>query len=840
MKKVNAYRFFKLVILLSLMFSYTANSQNKESERDRLFNNGWKFIRDSIPGAEQPGFDDSKWMKADLPHDYSIMNLPGKEGPDQIGPFSKKSPGNGNSTGQVIGGTGWYRKSFTLDKADEGKTVIINFDGIYMESEVWVNGKKAGIHKNGYTPFWFDITSLLNTEGKANIIAVKVDNAGRNSRWYSGSGIYRNVHLILTQPVHVAEWGVYVTTSVIQQNSARTDIAVTTRNEGENEANATVTINIKDKNGHLSGTSKYSIVLSGKSENITKKQIDVKKPLLWSVENPNLYNAEILIEVNNKLQDSYNQTFGIRSIEVSAEKGFLLNGKSIELKGGCLHQDNGFLGSAAIDRAEIRKIEIMKANSYNAIRCAHNPPSETFLNACDRLGILVIDEFTDMWESHKNPQDYSRFFREWWNKDLTDMMLRDRNHPAIIMWSIGNEIPESSTTAGVQIGKQLVDRVKALDNTRVVTEAISEIFTPGGWKNTINAIELLDVGGYNYTWTKYESDHEKYPLHIMYASESFPADAYDSWKPAEKFPYVIGDFVWSAMDYIGEVSIGSATIVPEAKKTIFKMPAELKLPDGVNIFDIMGKMPSNWPYFISGCGDIDITGEKKPQMFYRDVLWDNSKLEINVHTPIPAGYAENLSGWGWPNELPGWTWKGNEGKPLQVRVFTKASHVRLELNGKIVGEKDLLTGDKYIAVFDVPYEPGELKAIASDNGTETAIKVLKTAGEPYAINLLADRNKINADRNDLSFVKIEVVDAHGQLVPQDSIKISLTLSGNGEFAASGNANPKDMASVNKPIIDTYKGKALAVIRPSGKEGSIKIKAESKGLETGELIIQVTK
>jgi beta-galactosidase len=270
------------------------------------------------------------------------------------------------------------------------------------------------------------------------------------------------------------------------------------------------------------------------------------------------------------------------------------------------------------------------------------------------------------------------------------------------------------------------------------------------------------------------------------------------------------------------------------------MPAELNLPAGMNIFDIMSKMPSNWPYFISGCGDIDITGEKKPQMFYRDVLWDNSKLEINVHAPIPAGYAENLSGWGWPNELQCWTWKGNEGKPLQVRVFTKASHVRLELNGKTVGEKDLSATDKYIAVFDVPYEPGELKAIASDNGKETATKVLKTAGKPYSINLVADRNKIIADRNDLSFVKIEVVDAKGQLVPQDSIKIRLTLSDNGELAASGNANPKDMASVNRPIMDTYRGKALAIIRPTGLEGIINLKAESQGLKPGEITIQVTK
>jgi beta-galactosidase len=646
--------------------------------------------------------------------------------------------------------------------------------------------------------------------------------------------------MTLTPLIHVAEWGAYITTPVIHQNSATVDIAVTARNDGEKEANATITINIKDQNGIIAGTSKEKILLSANAENITKKQIEVKTPLLWSVESPNLYSAEIEIETANKVIDRFSQKFGIRSIEFSAEKGFLLNGIQVELKGGCLHHDNGPLGSAAFERAEVRKVELMKASGYNAIRCAHNPPSEVFLDACDRLGMLVINEFTDMWKSYKNPQDYSVFFDDWWDKDLTDMILRDRNHPGIIMWSIGNEIPESSLPEGVKIGRQLAERVKALDNTRAVTAAISEVFTPGGWKNTVNAIEILDVGGYNYTWTKYESDHQKYPSRIMYGSESFPGDAYESWKLAENHSYVIGDFVWSSMDYIGEVSIGNATIVPEAQKSVFKMPEELNLPPGVNVFDVMSMMPSSWPYFISGCGDIDITGEKKPQMLYRDVLWDNSKLEINVHAPIPEGYAENLSGWGWPDESPSWSWKGNEGKVLQVRVFTKASHVKLVLNGKTAGEKEMVVDDKYIAVFEVPYQPGELKAIALDNGKEVAMKVLSTTGEPSAIRLVADRNKIRSDRNDLSFVKIEVVDANGHLVPLDSIRISLTISGNGELAASGNANPKDMASVNEQQIETYKGKAQAIIRPSGTEGSIKIMVESQGLETGELIIQVIK
>ena len=839
MKSKYIFLFIGIIVSINLLFSgYTGKKTIKEFERDRSFNTGWKFIRDSVPGAEQPGFDDSKWIVVDLPHDYSIMDLPGEDGPDKIGPFSRKSPGNGNSTGHSIGGTGWYRKSFALDKTDESKTAILNFDGVYMETEVWVNGKKAGIHKNGYTPFWFDITSLLNGTGKPNIVAVKVENTGRNSRWYSGSGIYRNVHLKLTHPLHITEWGVKITTPEIRQNSAIIDVEVTTQNEKENEVNAEITISLKDKNGKIAGTVKDNFGIPGKADNITRRQMEVKDPFLWSVESPDLYSAEIIIETDNKLTDKYIQTFGIRSIAFSAEKGFLLNGKSVELKGGCMHHDNGLLGSAAFDRAEVRRVEIMKANGYNAIRCAHNPPSEVFLNACDKLGILVIDEFTDMWEYNKNPQDYSRFFREWWNKDLTDMILRDRNHPSIIMWSTGNEVYELSDSARLRIGKQLSDRVRELDKTRAVTQSITEFFYPDGWELTGAAFALLDVAGYNYNREKYESDHQKYPHRIMYASESYPINAYDYWSAVEKYPYVIGEFVWTAVDYLGEVSIGITSYVRGGKSRVSGIPAGFKIPKGVNIFDMQAKRPSSWPSFVAGCGDIDITGEKKPQRLYRDILWDKSKIEINVHSPIPAGYAENVSMWGWPDEWPRWNWKGNEGIQLQVRVFTKSSHVKLELNGKVIGEKDLLPEDKYIAVFEVPYQTGELKAVASDNGKEVASKVLKTAGEPAAIRLVADRNKIKADRNDLSFVKIEVIDATGQLVPQDSISVKLVLSGNGELVASGNANPKDIASVNRSQINTFRGKAQAIIRPSGS-GEIKLMAESQGLKKGELIIRVT-
>jgi beta-galactosidase len=838
MKIKNIFGFIGLIVPISLLIAgCSTNKSANAPDRDHLFNTGWKFIRDSVAGAEQPGFNDSEWIAVDLPHDYSIMDLPGEDGPDQTGPFSRKSPGNGNSTGQVPGGTGWYRKSFTISNPDEGKIAILKFDGVYMESEVWVNGKKAGTHKNGYTPFWFDITSLLNSAGKTNVIAVRVDNTGRNSRWYSGSGIYRNVHLTLTQPVHVVVWGVNITTPEINQNSAFVEIAVTTENEREKKVKANVIINIKDKADRLVATENEKIVLASKSDNITTKRIEVKDPLLWSVESPDLYSAEIIIKVGNKVTDKYNQTFGIRSLEFSAEKGFLLNGKSVELKGGCMHHDNGLLGSAAFDRAEERRVEIMKSNGFNAIRCAHNPPSTAFLDACDKLGMLVIDEFTDMWVVYKNPQDYSRFFREWWNEDLTGMIMRDRNHPSIIMWSIGNEIPGRTDTTGVRIGKQLAERIKSLDNSRAVTEAVCAFLTPGGWENTFTSFEILDIGGYNYEWAKYEPDHQKYPERIMYSSESFPLDAYDSWKPAEKLPYVIGDFVWTSMDYLGEVLIGNSTIVPEAQKSRSSgIPSDFKIPEGVNIFDLQVRRPSSWPAYVAWCGDIDITGEKKPQILYRDVIWDNSKIEINVHAPIPKGYAENVSMWGWADESPSWSWKGNEGKPLEVRVFTKASHVQLELNGMIIGEKDLTEDDKYIAIFKVPYQPGELKAIAIENGKEIEGKVLKTSGEAAGLRLIADRSTINADRNDLSFIKVEVVDKNDLVVPDAEVKVKLTITGNGELAATGNASPNDMESVNKPVIKTFKGKAQAILRPFSTGGNITLKAESEGLTTGELTI----
>ncbi|WP_277638427.1 glycoside hydrolase family 2 TIM barrel-domain containing protein [Bacteroides graminisolvens] len=834
----------KLFVLVGISICILATGCSQQGSvdllsRNRLFNTQWKFVRDSVVGAEALSFDDSKWILLDLPHDFSMMDLPGEDTEKQIGPFTKQSPG-GNHTGHVLGGTGWYHKVLVTNWKEKGKRFILHFDGVYMESEVWVNGQKMGSHKNGYTPFSYDITSALRQPGQKNLIAVKVNNNGRNSRWYSGSGIYRNVHLFVTDPVHIPLWGAYITTPEISPAQAKVNIALTIRNDNPDDIKTQVIINILDQKGNILSRAEEGVILKTSSDCTLEKQLSVESPSLWSVDNPDLYKAEIILKHSGKIVDVYKQTFGIRTIEFSADKGFLLNGKPILLRGACLHHDNGFLGAAAIKRAEYRRVELMKKNGYNAIRCSHNPPSQAFLDACDELGILVIDEFTDMWNLYKNPNDYSRFFNKHWKNDLTAMLLRDRNHPSIIMWSIGNEIPKMNVKEGIRIGSLLVNKIKQLDGTRAVTEGVPSFLIHGGWKNTKDYFSLLDVCGYNYMRSAYDSDHEQYPNRIMYGSESYPNQAYEYWKAVKDNSYVIGDFVWTAMDYIGEVSVASSKYVKE--RNTLQLQTRNGIAEGTNptlIFDMMEKYSvSKWPEYLSWCGDLDIIGEKKPQGRYRDVLWDRSVIEMNVHEPIPDGFIEDLSLWGWPREWSSWTWNGNEGQPLQVRVFTKASQVKLELNGQTIGKKTLSEADKYIATFDVPYQAGKLMAVALTNGKEVGRKELITTGEPKSIKLTVDRETITADRNDLAFVKIEVVDKDGLVVPTSTVKVEITVTGSGELVASGNADPSGINSANKFILNVYRGQAQAIIRPFIEPDDIKVKVKAEGLDSSALLIHV--
>ncbi len=732
----------------------------------------------------------------------------------RVGPFDPGQSEGGASTGHVLGGLGWYRKHFTLTPAENNQFVAVRFDGVYMNADFWINGQHLGNHPYGYTSFEFDLTPYLKPAGQENVIAVRVRNEGKNSRWYSGSGIYRHTWLTVTDPIHVPTWGVFVTTPEVSKEKAIVKIATEVRNDSGVEADLIVRARVLNSKGKTVQTGESKLHLASNDTRTVEQVIEVRSPKLWSPDSPELYSAEIEIAAAGKTVDEASTHFGIRKIEVDAENGFRLNGQMLKLKGGCMHHDNGLLGSATIDRAEERRVELMKANGFNAIRTSHNPPSPAFLDACDRLGMLVIDEAFDCWNEGKNGQDYHLYFKDWAGRDIASMVRRDRNHPSVVFWSIGNEIPEQFRAEATQ--KMLRDAVLSHDTTRPVTQAIcSDWSQHASWEKYSDiGFKYLDIGGYNYHPEKYESDHARNPKRVMMATESYPKDFFDYWSLVEKHPYIIGDFVWTAMDYFGESGIGHA--VPSTQQDSFLMP---------------------WPWFDAWCGDIDACGFKKPQSYYRDVVWRRSQIEMMVHTPLPDGAFERVSGWGWPDETRSWNWPGQEGKTLQVAVYSRCDYVRLELNGKVIGEKPVSATTKLTAKFDVPYQPGELRAVGLIGGKPVASASLRTAAEPAEIRLTADRSQIRADRNDLAYITVAIVDKHGTVVPTAAIPVHFTVTGAGELAATGSPAPNDATSFHLPVRKTYQGRCLAILRPRGAPGEITLQAEADGIKPATLAIK---
>ena len=828
----------KLFICLSLLLpalvflSFSSGSNPKKNSsvtRTTSFDEDWLFIRDSLSGAESPRFDDSRWRRISVPHDWSIEDLPGQNGVDIIGPFDKSAIDKGSS-GYMTGGTGWYRKHFTIDKEDGDKKAYLQFDGVYMASDVWINGRHIGFHPYGYTPFYYDITSCLNPPGQSNVIAVRVKNEGMNSRWYSGSGINRHVWLILTDPVHIdVSGGLYITTPVITGNTAEVRVAATIVNSGSKTESIVLRTELMDPAGRVvASVTGNSAVPSGQTIQVTQ-EIPVNKPSFWSPDEPDLYTAKASVLINDEVVDEFSTHFGIRSIRIDAKNGFTLNGTPVELIGACIHHDNGPLGAASIDRAEERKIEVLKSNGFNAIRTAHNPPSPALLDACDRLGMLVINEVFDTWETAKRNQDYHRYFREWWKKDVESWVKRDRNHPSVIIWSIGNEIREAYDTSGLRIARNLSGEIRRLDTTRWVTECFNDFAWMRGqkskWHEIPEHIALFDLIGYNYAYRRYEEDHTKYPDRVMIGTETNPPLALENYEMVKKHPYVIGYFVWTGTDNLGEAGRG----LPQLRDIV---------PDPVNSQSAGGGFSrESWPVFTNYQGDIDLIGNKKVPSYYQHVVWGKSKVEMFVHRPVPEGKIEITSSWGFPDELKSWNWSGREGEKFQVHVYTRSQMVRLELNGRIVGEQIIDTAASITATFEVPYEPGTLIARCYDNGRETASQTLKTTGRPKAVRLIADRTRIRADRNDLSYVRAEIIDSEGNIVPDaDEIMVNFEVTGNGKVAGTGSGNPGDMSSFQQPKKKAYQGICLAIIRPETKQGKIHIRAKAEGLKGASLKI----
>ena len=685
-----------------------------------------------------------------------------------------------------------------------------------------MNDIHLGNHPYGYTEFGFDLTAHLK-DGR-NIVAVRVNNSGRNSRWYSGSGIFRKVWITVADVLRIPAHDVSITTPEVSIDAATVHAVVSVENGGSAAKRSTLYMRLLDRGGAISGVTSTPLVVAAGTTASTRCELQILKPHLWSPKDPRLYRAEFAIVSEGKVFDGASLAIGIRKVEIDAVHGLRINGEPYKLRGGCVHNDNGPLGSVCIPRAEERRIEILKSNGYNAIRTSHNPPSRDFLDACDRLGMLVIDEAFDCWEEAKNPQDYHLYFKEWWERDLESLIVRDRNHPCVILWSIGNEVRERAEPHGVEIGKALAESAHWLDPSRKVTAGICEPYDhpKQTWQDMQPAFTYLDVAGYNYRLDQYEYDHNKYPERIIVGTESYPDKAFQNWSAIEKSDWVIGDFVWTAMDYIGEAGLGRSSLRPA------RVPS------------VGGGGLASFPWFNSYCGDIDLIGNKKPQSYFRDVVWHRSNIELAVQRPIPSGLIERPSDWGWSDELCSWTWPGFEGAPLKVRVYTRGDRVKLLLNGTEVDSKQLAEQDALKAEFSVPYSAGELKAVAYQGQQEIGSKVLSTVGAARKLILTPDRTKLKASRDDLSYVMVTVADGDGRQLPDSVISVSFTISGAGELAAVGSANPKDIASFQQPHCRTFHGQCIVVVRPKGNEGTIEVRADSPGLDGATVTLEASR
>lgn len=797
-------------LLITLVFfcgiCLNANAYLEDNYRKQLFDYGWKFALGDYSDASSIHYNDNDWRTLDLPHDWSI-----EDRTDPANPM-------GNDGGYFPAGIGWYRKSFELPSTYKDKKVGIYFEGVYMNAEVFVNGKSVGMHPYGYSSFYYDLTSYLRY-GEKNIIAVRVDNSQqKNCRWYTGSGIYRHVWLTATNPVHINHWGVAITTPEVNESKAVVQVKTVLRNELSSGRRVTLTTQLR-RGEEEAGKGENAVELPANGTKEVIQTISVLRPALWSPASPELYKAYLTVSEAGNTLDHTTETFGIRTITYSAEKGLFLNGKRIILNGGCLHHDNGLLGAAAYDRAEERKAELMKAAGFNAVRTAHNIPSEAFLHACDRLGLLVIDEPFDGWRDSKNKYDYSTLFDQWWQQDVESMVLRDRNHPSIFCWSIGNEVIERKKLEVVTTAKKLADHVHKFDSSRPVTSALA------AWDNDWEIYDPLaavhDIVGYNYLLHRAPADHQRVPSRVIMQTESYPRDAFANWALVEDNNYIIGDFVWTAIDYLGESGIGRYYYVGETEGEHYER--------------------NHYPWHGAYCGDIDLTGWRKPISHYRELLYNSEKkLYMSVKEPdhFYGKIKETL--WSvWPT-WESWNWPGHEGKEIQVEIYSRYSKVRLYLNDRLIGEQ--LTGreQQFKAVFTLSYEPGILKAVGVETEVEVEETIMKTSGNPAQIKLTADRTEIKADGQDLTFVTVEIQDKEGIIEPNANNHLSFDVKGTGVIAAVGNADLKDTDSYVGHQRKAWKGRAIVVVKSTQKKGKIVLKVTSPGLIPATVTIRTNK
>jgi len=770
-------------------------------------NDNWRFLRGDAAGAEQPSFDDTQWRQVRVPHDWSIEDLPG-----QTHPFSKDSISK-EAQGYMLGGVGWYRRTLSLSDDVASKTVLLEFEAVYMDAQVWVNGQLVTRHPYGYTQFILDVSKYVHAGD--NIVALRVDNPEPSSRWYSGSGIIRPARLQIVDKVHVDPWGAAITTPTVSASRAQVHVATPLINAGDASVAARLISRIVTAKGVEVARKEAQAPLNANASQDIEQELDVAKPALWSTEAPNLYTLVQEVRIGDRVVDTRSTRFGIRSISFDAKRGFLLNGKRVLLKGGNIHHDNYMLGAAGIPRADARKVELMKAAGYNAIRSAHNPASKALLDAADELGMLVIDEAFDMWSVKKNKNDYARFFKDNWQSDLRSMVAAGRNHPSVILWSIGNEIPNMALPAGASEAQQLAEAVRSLDATRPVTSS-AHIF---GFKGSDEFINKLDVAGYNYNPDLYLEDHAKFPNRVVYGSESFSAQAFNYWYPTDSMPWVIGDFVWAAVDYLGEAGIGWSTASP-------------------------------YPWHLSMSGEIDATGLLRPAAYYRQVVWKTGlhPLSAFIEVPFIEGTLPDretrgeIKGWEQRDLLDSWQALGGRADfyNRKVVVYSENDEVELFVNGISKGRKHVDRASEYTAEFSMRYKPGELKVVGYNKGKPVSQWIYQTADKPAAIRLTVDRSHIAADGDDLAYITAELVDAKGVRVTRekDDQPLTFKVSGAAVLAGVGNGNPVALESFQNGQRSTWRGRVVAVVRANKTAGISTVEVSAPGLPAASASIVV--
>ncbi|CDF79799.1 beta-galactosidase (GH2) [Formosa agariphila KMM 3901] len=827
------YKYISLITLIGILTLFSCNKNEIEVVPDQDFNENWLFLKDTIPNGETIALDDSSWRTLNLPHDWAIE-----------GPFDKKN--NARNGGLPIDGIAWYRKHFTIDSKYQNKHVSIEFDGVMDNSTVFINGHNVGERHYGYSGFEYDLTPFIKF-GENNVIAVQLAPEILSERWYPGAGIYRNVRLKINENVHIPQWGTFITTPKVTSDMAEVNIETKIKNTTNKTQEVVLETTILDTKNTSVAVSSKKITLSNNAQDKQTQVINVPNPLLWDIGKPNLYKAISRIKIDNVLVDEFETEFGIRTIAFKKE-GFYLNGKAVELNGVCMHHDLGPLGAAVNYRATERQMQIMQQMGANALRTSHNPPSTELLQVCDRLGIVVIDEAFDEWKEAKVPNGYHKYFDQWAETDLRDMIKRDRNHPSVIMWSIGNEILEQGKKDGWKIAKMLNDICHNEDNSRPTTAGFN--YYPASFVNKL--AHQIDVVGVNYKPAYYGEIREQNPEMIFYGSETssqtstrgyydLPLDSdvkretrqvssYDvtvgppwAYSPDVEFaaqeanPHSLGEFIWTGFDYLGEPT-----------------------PYGGRDNSTNGYWNDDWPSHASYFAPVDLCGFPKDRFYLYQSQWTTEPM---VHV------------------LPHWNWEGKEGQTIPVYAYTNCDEVELFVNGKSFGKKikgkdltDVFTEyrgfkdsgyefkkgiykSKYRLSWNVPYQPGSIKVIAYKNGKEIVSKEIKTAGKPAKIKLIADRSSIDADGKDLSFITVRIEDKDGNLCPNADNLVNFHVKGAGVLEAVGNGNSASLESFQENFIKAFYGQCLLIVKSTKDMGEIHIEATSKTLDSDSLTIE---